>query len=66
MSGTKFVVVKMKELVKTAVFAVLGVVILAGLIYFFLHLGDDGGECTYPISPFCLLQPLRHSIQNKL
>ena len=32
MSGTKFVVVKMKELVKTAVFAVLGVVILAGLI----------------------------------
>ena len=43
MSGTKFVVVKMKELVKTAVFAVLGVVILAGLIYFFLHLGDGGG-----------------------
>lgn len=47
MSGTKFVVVKMKELVKTAVFAVLGVIILAGLIYFFLHLGDDGGEGAY-------------------
>lgn len=47
MSGTKFVVVKMKELVKTAVFAVLGVVILAGLIYFFLHLGDDSGESAY-------------------
>ena len=42
MSGTKFVVVKMKELVKTAVFAVLGVVILAGLIYFFT-LGTTAG-----------------------
>lgn len=47
MSGTRFVVVKMKELVKTAVFAVLGVVILVGLIYFFLHLGEDGGESAY-------------------
>ena len=46
-SGTRFVVVKMKELVKTAIFAVLGVVILVGLIYFFLHLGDDGGESAY-------------------
>ena len=51
MSGTKFVVVKMKELVKTAVFAVLGVVILAGLIYFFLHLGDDGGDGAYRDGP---------------
>ena len=31
MSGTKFVVVKMKELVKTAVFDVLGVVIFCTL-----------------------------------
>lgn len=44
MSGTKFVVVKLKELIKTAVFAVLGVVILVGLIWFFLSLGNrDAG-----------------------
>lgn len=39
MRHTKFVVVKMRELLKTAVFAVLGVVILAGLITFFLRMG---------------------------
>ncbi len=36
MNGTKFVVIKFRELVKTAVFAILGVVIIIGLIYFFL------------------------------
>lgn len=41
MSGTKFVVVKLKELIKTVVFAVLGVIILVGLIWFFLSLGDN-------------------------
>ncbi|KXL53541.1 hypothetical protein CLNEO_07670 [Anaerotignum neopropionicum] len=41
MSGTRFVVVKLKELIKTVVFAVLGVVILVGLIWFFLSLGDN-------------------------
>ncbi|MBM6830151.1 hypothetical protein H9X85_11220 [Anaerotignum lactatifermentans] len=40
MRHTKFVVVKMRELLKTAVFAVLGVVILAGLITFFLRMGS--------------------------
>lgn len=44
MSRTRFMVVKLRELIKTAVFAVLGVIILIGLIYFFLHLGDgDSG-----------------------
>lgn len=44
MSGTRFVVVKLKELIKTVVFAVLGVIILVGLIWFFLSLGDkDSG-----------------------
>ena len=47
MRGTKFVVVKMKELVKTAVFAVLGVIILFGLIWFFLNLGNDANAATY-------------------
>lgn len=47
MGGTKFVVVKAKELVKTAVFAVLGVIILAGLITFFLHMGDDEDSGMY-------------------
>ena len=41
---TKFVVVKMRELLKTAVFAVLGVIILVGLITFFLRMG--AGEET--------------------
>ncbi len=47
MSSTKFVVVKAKELVKTAIFAVLGVVILVGLITFFLHLGEDEDSGRY-------------------
>ena len=36
MNGTKFVVIKFRELVKTVVFAILGVIIIVGLIYFFL------------------------------
>lgn len=36
MNGTRFMVIKFRELVKTAVFAVLGVIIIIGLIYFFL------------------------------
>ena len=47
MGGTKFVVVKAKELVKTAVFAVLGVIILVGLITFFLHMGNDEDTGLY-------------------
>lgn len=47
MGGTKFVVVKAKELVKTAVFAVLGVIILVGLITFFLHMGEDADTGRY-------------------
>ena len=47
MGSTKFVVVKAKELVKTAVFAVLGVVIIVGLITFFLHMGDDKNTGMY-------------------
>ena len=39
--NTKFVVVKARELVKTAIFAVLGIIIIAGLIAFFLHMGGD-------------------------
>lgn len=47
MGGTKFVVVKAKELVKTAVFAILGVIILIGLITFFLHLGEAEESGSY-------------------
>ncbi|NLK36459.1 MAG: hypothetical protein GX299_00010 [Epulopiscium sp.] len=36
MGGTKFMVIKLKELIKTAIFAVLGVIIIIGLVYFFL------------------------------
>ena len=47
MGGTKFVVVKAKEVIKTAVFAVLGVIIIVGLITFFLHMGDDENTGLY-------------------
>ena len=47
MGSTKFVVVKAKELIKTAVFAVLGVIIIVGLITFFLHMGDDENTGMY-------------------
>ena len=47
MGSTKFVVVKAKELVKTAVFAVLGVIIIVGLITFFLNMGKDEDTGIY-------------------
>ncbi|MCI5679978.1 MAG: hypothetical protein MR278_08390 [Bacteroidales bacterium] len=47
MGSTKFVVVKAKELVKTAVFAVLGVIIIIGLITFFLNMGKDEDTGLY-------------------
>ena len=47
MGSTKFVVVKAKELIKTAVFAVLGVIIIVGLITFFLHMVDDKNTGMY-------------------
>ena len=43
MGRTRFMVVKAKELIKTAVFAVLGVIILVGLIAFFLNMGQHDG-----------------------
>lgn len=45
MGGTKFMVIRFKELIKTAVFAVLGAVIIIALIYFFLP--HDSGEQVY-------------------
>lgn len=47
MGSTKFVVVKAKELVKTAIFAVLGVIIIVGLITFFLNMGKDEDTGLY-------------------
>ena len=47
MGSTKFVVVKAKELIKTAIFAVLGVIIIVGLITFFLQMGDDENTGMY-------------------
>lgn len=47
MGSTKFVVVKARELIKTAVFAVLGVIIIVGLITFFLHMGDEENTGMY-------------------
>lgn len=46
---TKFVVVKLREVVKTAIFAVLGLVILIGLITFFLKMGggEESGQALY-------------------
>ena len=47
MGSTKFVVVKAKELIKIAVFAILGVIIIVGLITFFLHMGDNENTGLY-------------------
>ena len=47
MGSTKFVVVKAKELIKTAIFAVLGVIIIVGLITFFLQMGNDENTGMY-------------------
>ncbi len=47
MRHTRFVVVKMRELLKTALFAVLGVIILVGLITFFLRMGDGKSAGLY-------------------
>ena len=47
MGSTKFVVVKAKELIRTAVFTVLGVIIIVGLITFFLHMGDNESTGMY-------------------
>ena len=48
MGRTRFMVVKAKELIKTAVFAVLGVIILVGLIAFFLNMGKHDGAGKTP------------------
>lgn len=47
MRHTRFVVVKMRELLRTALFAVLGVIILVGLITFFLRMGDGKSAGLY-------------------
>ena len=47
MGNTKFVVVKAKELIRTAIFAVLGVIIIVGLITFFLHMGAEESTGMY-------------------
>ena len=62
MGRTRFMVVKAKELIKTAVFAVLGVIILVGLIAFFLgsmtaHIG------TVPITRKCSLAKKRRRLR---
>lgn len=46
MGGTKFMVIKFKELLKTAVFAVLGVIIILALIYM-LTGRKDANETSY-------------------
>lgn len=48
MSGTKFMVIKFKELLKTAVFAVLGVIIIIALIYFLVPRGGDKSTSYVP------------------
>lgn len=41
MSGTKFMVIKFKELLKTAIFAILGILIIIAIIYFLVPKGSD-------------------------
>ncbi len=46
MSSTRFMVIKFRELVKTAVFAVLGIIIIIGLIHFFLPKAEESAVYT--------------------
>lgn len=47
MKGGKFVVIKLRELIKTAVFAVLGVIIIVGFICFFLSIGNSKTDSVF-------------------
>lgn len=44
MSKNKFMVIKLKELIKTIVFAILGVIIIMGLIYFVLPKSEKNAQ----------------------
>lgn len=44
--GTKIVVVQLKELIKTAIFAVIGIALIGFLIYFFIP-KDDKAQAMY-------------------
>ena len=55
MGRTRFMVVKAKELIKTAVFAVLGVIILVGLIAFFLNMGKHDGAYRDRDDRWCMV-----------
>ena len=46
MSKTKFMVIKFRELLKTAAFAILGVVIIIALIYFLVPKGNKTASYT--------------------
>ena len=48
MSGSKFMVVKLKEVLKTALFAVLGVILIIALIHFFLSDKSDAKSAYVP------------------
>lgn len=46
MGSTKFMVIKFRELLKTAVFAVLGIIIIIALIYFFMPKNNQSAKYT--------------------
>lgn len=50
MGGTKIVVVQLKELIKTAIFALIGIVLIVMLIYFFLPRSSEGHETSMEVS----------------
>ena len=47
MKGTRFLVVRLKEVIRTAIFAVLGLIILFGLIHFFLGVKEQSSSSIY-------------------
>lgn len=46
MGGTKFMVIKFRELLKTVIFAILGVIIIIALIYFFMPKNNQNAKYT--------------------
>ena len=44
MGGTKFIVLQLKDLIKGGIFAVIGLILIIALIYFFVPKGSGMGE----------------------
>lgn len=47
MGGTKIIVIQLKEIIKTAIFALIGLLLIIALVYFFLPKDKNSDEALY-------------------